>query len=134
MSLPFKDIFHYLEDSCFLDSNSEFNLFARHYIYLPRINASLQQFVAQWNFHGIRTAGYQSPVALWHAATSCKIVETLSLKNTFSSFQYSLYLEFKPFPLPLPSPPFNVDCLSFQHFFVLLVTLIRGGGGLQCER
>ena len=68
------------------------------------------------------------------ATTSCKIVETLSLKNTFSNFQYSAYLEFKPFPLPLPSPPFNVDCLSSQHFFVLLATLIRGGGGLQCER
>ena len=63
------------------------------------------------------------------ATTSCKIVETLSLKNTFSNFQYSAYLEFKPFPLPLPSPPFNVDCLSSQHFFVLLATLIRGGRG-----
>ena len=68
------------------------------------------------------------------ATTSCKIVETLSLKNTFSSFQCPPYLEFKPFPLPLPSPPFNVDCLSSQHFFVLLATLIRGGGGLQFER
>lgn len=63
----YKDIFHYLEDSCLLDSNSECNLFALHYIYLPRINASLEQFVEQWNFHGIRTAGYQSPMALWHA-------------------------------------------------------------------
>ena len=39
----YKDIFHYLEDSCLLDSNSECNLFALHYIYLPRINASLEQ-------------------------------------------------------------------------------------------
>ena len=61
--------------------------------------------------------------------TSCKIVETLSLKNTFSSFQCPPYLEFKPLPLPLPPPPFNVDCLSSQHFFVLLATLIRGEGG-----
>ena len=63
----YEDIFHYLEDSCFLDSNSEFNLFALHYINLPRINASLEQFVEQWNIHGVRTAGYQSPMALWHA-------------------------------------------------------------------
>ena len=54
---------------------------------------------------------------------------TLSLKNTFSNFRYSAYLEFKPFPLPLPSPPFNVDCLRSQHLFVLLATLIRGEGG-----
>ena len=24
-------------------------------------------FVEQWNFHGISTAGYQSPMALWYA-------------------------------------------------------------------
>ena len=63
----YKGIFHFLEDSCLLDSNSELNLFALQFIYLPRINASLEQFVEQWNYHGIRTAGYQSPMALWHA-------------------------------------------------------------------
>ena len=63
----YKDIFHFLEDSCLLDSNSELNLFALQFIYLPRINASLEQFVEQWNYHGIRTARYQSPMALWHA-------------------------------------------------------------------
>ncbi|CAH3159377.1 unnamed protein product [Porites lobata] len=46
---------------------SEFDLFALHYIYLPKINASLEQFVEQWHFHEIRTAGYQCPRALWHA-------------------------------------------------------------------
>ena len=60
-------IFHFLEDSCLLNSHSEFDLFALHYIYLPKINASLEQFVEQWHFHEIRTAGYQCPRALWHA-------------------------------------------------------------------
>ena len=65
------------------------------------------------------------------ATTSCKIVETLSFKNTFSSFQYPPYLEFKPFPLPFPSPPFNVDCLSLQQFSCLASNSDkrRGGGG-----
>lgn len=63
----YKDIFNFLEASCLLDCNSEFDLFALQYIYLPRINVSLEQFVEQWNFHGIRTVGYQSPMALWHA-------------------------------------------------------------------
>ena len=36
------------------------------------------------------------------ATASCKIVETLSFKNTFSSLQCRPYLEFKAFPLPLP--------------------------------
>jgi len=39
----YKDIFNFLEASCLLDSNSELNLFAVQFIYLPRINASLEQ-------------------------------------------------------------------------------------------
>ena len=78
----------------------------------------------------------------WRATTSFKIVETLSLKKiTFSSFQYPPYLEFKPFPLPFSSPPFNVDCLSLQQFFCLASNTDKGEeggggkeGGLQCER
>ena len=73
----YKDIFHFLEDSSLLDSNSEFDLFALHYIYLPRINASLEQFVEQWNFHGIRTARYQSPMALWHAGIMQSMDDTV---------------------------------------------------------
>ena len=65
----YKDIFHFLEDPFLLDSKYELDLFAIHYIYQPRINASLEQFVEQWNFHGIRTTGYHSPMALWHAGT-----------------------------------------------------------------
>ena len=47
-----------------MDSNSELHLFALQLIYLPRINAFLEQFIEQWNFYGISTAGYQSPG--WH--------------------------------------------------------------------
>ena len=52
----------------------------------------------------------------------------LQKKNTFSSFQYLPYLEFKPFPLPFPSraPPFNVDCLSLQQFFCLASNTDKG--------
>ena len=28
-----------------------------------------------------------------------------------------------------PSPPFNVDCLSFQHFFCLASIIDKAGGG-----
>ena len=48
--------------------------------------------------------------------TSCKIGDTLPLKNSFSSYQYPPYLQFQPFPLPHfppPSLPFNVDFFQF---------------------
>ena len=35
--------------------------------YLARINASLNEFEQQWNYHGVRTVGHQSPMALWYS-------------------------------------------------------------------
>ncbi|XP_031551143.1 uncharacterized protein LOC116288486 [Actinia tenebrosa] len=61
----YKDLFFFLEESNLLDSNNEQDLFALHYIYLPRIQSSLHQFVGQWNYHGLRTENFQSPMALW---------------------------------------------------------------------
>ena len=49
-----------------LDANNELHLLALHYVYLSRISASLTEFRHQWNYHGLRTAGHQSPIGLWH--------------------------------------------------------------------
>lgn len=62
----YKDVFYLLENTSLLDAHSEVDLFVLHYIYLPRINVALEQFVEDWNYHDIRTAGYQSPMALWY--------------------------------------------------------------------
>ena len=62
----YKDIFKFLENQELLDANNELHLLALHYIYLPRISASLTEFRHQWNYHGLRTAGHQSPIGLWH--------------------------------------------------------------------
>lgn len=65
-SALYKDLFKFLENNYILNSLDEVQLFALHYVYLPRINASLVEFVNQWNYHGMRTAYHQSPLALWH--------------------------------------------------------------------
>ena len=54
-----------MENSELLNSLSDVDLCALHYIYLPRINASLTEFRSQWNNHGIRTANHQTPLELW---------------------------------------------------------------------
>ena len=36
-----------------------------HYIYLPRINRALQQFLEAWNNHGVRTEHGQTPNQLF---------------------------------------------------------------------
>ena len=67
-SALYKDLFQFLENSGILDSLNELHLFALQYVYLPRINASLEEFLSQWNHHGIRTTSHQSPLALWYSA------------------------------------------------------------------
>lgn len=46
-------LFYYLENAGLLDPVNEVHLFALHYIYLPRINASLTEFKSGWNHHSI---------------------------------------------------------------------------------
>lgn len=65
MSALYKDVFQFLEKNELLNSLNEVHLFALHYVYLPRINASLDEFKLQWNHHGIRTANHQTPLALF---------------------------------------------------------------------
>ena len=64
-SALYKDVFQFLENSNALDSLDEVHLWALYYVYLTRINASLDEFKSQWNHHGLRTTGHQSPLALW---------------------------------------------------------------------
>ena len=68
-------LFYFLEHCGLLDPVNENHLFALHYIFLPRINKSLDAFRNGWNQHGIRTEGNHSPLQLYHA-------ETLRLQNS----------------------------------------------------
>ena len=58
-------LFYYLEDRELLNPLNGIHLFALQYVYLPRINKTLQGFKEGWNNHGIRTAGHKSPNQLF---------------------------------------------------------------------
>lgn len=62
---PFKNIFFYLETIELLDRDDEVDLFALHYVYLPRINSAIQQFVLQWNNHSLSGDGGATPLQRW---------------------------------------------------------------------
>lgn len=61
----FKNIFHYLESMYLLDPESEIDLFALHYVFLPMINRAIDQFILQWNNHPISGHKGLSPLQLW---------------------------------------------------------------------
>lgn len=58
-------LFYHMEDIGILDIDNEIQLFSLHYIFLPRIKNSLQQFVSMWNNHPLGTESNLSPLQLW---------------------------------------------------------------------
>ena len=56
----FYRLFYYLEDDGTYGS-IELHIFALYYIYLPRVNETLQGFVDGWNNHKVRTVSYMTP-------------------------------------------------------------------------
>ena len=51
----FYQLFYFLEETNTLDPLSDIDLYALHYIYVPRINQQLRHFQTAWNNHRIRT-------------------------------------------------------------------------------
>mgnify|MGYP000093785559 FL=1 len=58
-------LFYHLEASSFLDLTNQFNLFALHFVHLPRINRHLDIWKAGYVRHRIRTVGSRSPMQLY---------------------------------------------------------------------
>ena len=70
----FYRLFYHLEENELLNPIDNVQLYALHYVYKPRINRSLQQFVEAWNNHGVRTEHGQTPNQLF-------TVGSLQLRN-----------------------------------------------------
>ena len=58
-------MFYDLEDCGYLDPDNDADLFAIHYVFLPRINRLLCQFSNGWNNHALRTENSLTPIQLW---------------------------------------------------------------------
>ncbi|KAL0961755.1 hypothetical protein UPYG_G00331290 [Umbra pygmaea] len=61
----YHNILHTLEDSHLLDISNSCHLFSCHYVFLPRIQASLDVFSEGWDNHPIRTERNLTPNQLW---------------------------------------------------------------------
>ena len=54
-------IFYYLEEQEYLNPLNEIHLYCLHYVFLPRINHHIQQFVDGWDNHPISTERNATP-------------------------------------------------------------------------
>ena len=59
------NLFYLMENNHLLNVDNEIHLFCLQYIFLERINASLQMFTEAWNNHPLSLARNLSPVQLW---------------------------------------------------------------------
>ena len=65
VSTFYKNVFNYLESIEISDPNNETDLYALRYIFMPRLNKSLDIFVMQWNNHSMSTEHGQTPFQVW---------------------------------------------------------------------
>ena len=66
VSYHFQDLFHFMENCDILSCDSELDLLTLHYVYKPRVQNAVDEFVRIWNSHGLSTMHNLSPLALWH--------------------------------------------------------------------
>ena len=66
----FYNLFYRMEDIGVLNVENEIHIFCLHYIFIPRINRAVSQFLDGWNHHPLSSMGNLSPVQLWIAGLS----------------------------------------------------------------
>ncbi|KAL6481031.1 hypothetical protein MHYP_G00091110 [Metynnis hypsauchen] len=66
VTCQYYSVLHSLEEDGLLDLSSELHLFLVHYVFLPRLQSDLKQFLDYWNSHPIRTESNLTPDQLWY--------------------------------------------------------------------
>ena len=54
-----------MEEQGLLDLDNTVHKFCLHYVFLPRINTSIQAFTDAWNCHPMQSESGNSPQQLW---------------------------------------------------------------------
>jgi hypothetical protein len=100
----FASVFRFLEEEQILDPLNDYHVCVLHYIFLPRINIALEEFVIDWNNHPISTEGNRSPNQLWHSGMRSLLYSnhTAMSQNDMDWTDYGVDDEG-------PLPPVNAD-------------------------
>ena len=54
-----------MEGNGFIDPDDTVEQLCLQYVFIPRINVSLGQFISTWNYHPLRSASNKSLYELW---------------------------------------------------------------------
>lgn len=61
----FYHLFYHLESCGVLDPDNNIHIFALRYVFIPRVNQCLNQFVHSWNAHVLSGTAGRTPMQLW---------------------------------------------------------------------
>ena len=80
----YKNLFNYLEAYCHLNCLNDMDLCALHYVFMPRINHTLEEFVRQYNNHPLRTEHNLTPRQLHSVSpVTTTVQETMIDPNSY---------------------------------------------------
>ena len=65
VGVVFADTFRQLEEEEHLDSLNEIDLYCLHYVFIPRIDLALKEFIESWNNHPLSSCGNFTPNQLF---------------------------------------------------------------------
>ncbi len=82
----YQNIFYFMENERLLDPLNEIHLYCLHYVFLPRINAALQELTSDWNFHPLSSERNRSPQQLFHLGMMSGGYDTSSNNHSFEDF------------------------------------------------
>ena len=71
----FYRLFYGMEDNRLLNVENPLHIFCLHYVFLPRINLAITQFLESWNNHPLSSMRNLSPIQLWIAELSRSLDE-----------------------------------------------------------
>ena len=69
VSSTYISVFHELESQNILNPDNDADLYCLHYVFIPRINSSLETFRHAWNYHPLSTEGNRTPMQLYTAGS-----------------------------------------------------------------
>lgn len=90
----FRNIFIHMEETNVLDRDDELDLYALHYVYLPRIQAALDEFSSSWNSHPLSTERSLTPLQVWTSGFYQNLSEDQLLVHDLldvTSVQWDMY-------------------------------------------
>lgn len=83
------DLFSFMEEEGILNSLCKLNLFCLHYIYLPRVQGSVQEFRNQWNNH-------PKEVAVLCSCGTRLLLVTLDLTQLYKAYFKFMIMDLLP--------------------------------------